>query len=325
MLPIELRRTAWRLAPALLALVQMAAQAQIPDRPLRLLVGAPAGGPTDIVARVLADRMAPAIGRSIVIDNRAGAGGNIATQALVQAPADGTTLLMGSFANAVNPAMMNVPYDTRRDLLPVSQVTRVPLVVVVPSQLPAQSVAELIALARRAPGTVNIASGGIGTSAHLAAELFKRQAGVDMPIIHYKGGGPALQDVLAGRLQVAFDNPQTSLPQLPSGRIRLLAVTTPQRLVELPHVPTVAETAGMKDYVVLSWHGVFMRSGTPPAIVERFAREIAAACASRELRERFAQLQLEAIGSTPEEFARFFFGEMDTWGKVVREAGIRAD
>ena len=301
------------------------AQAQLPDRPLRLLVGAPAGGPTDIVARVLADRLAPALGRTIVIDNRAGAGGNIATQALVQAPADGSTMFMGSFANAVNPAMMNVPYDTRRDLLPVSQVTRVPLVVVVPAALPAANVAELVALARRAPGTVNIASGGIGTSAHLAAELFKRIAGVDMPIIQYKGGGPALQDVMAGRLQVAFDNMQTSLPQLAGGKIRMLAVTTAQRMADLPALPTVSETPGLKDFVVLSWHGVFMRSGTPPPIVERIAREIAAACASRELRERFAQLQIEAIGNTPEEFARFFYGEMDTWGRVVREANIRAE
>lgn len=299
--------------------------AQLPDRPLRLLVGAPAGGPTDIVARVLADRMAPAIGRAIVIENRAGAGGNIATQALVQAPADGTTMFMGSFANAVNPAMMNVPYDTKRDLLPVSQVTRVPLVVVVPSSLAVNSIADLVAMARRAPGTVNIASGGIGTSAHLAAELFKRQAGVDMPIIQYKGGGPALQDVLAGRVQVAFDNPQTSLPQLPGGKIRLLAVTTAQRLADLPSVPTVAETPGLRDFVVMSWHGVFMRTGTAPAIVERLAKEIAAACASRELRERFAQLQLDAIGSTPDEFARFFAGEIETWGRVVRDAGIRAD
>ena len=299
--------------------------AQLPDRPLRLLVGAPAGGPTDIVARVLAERMAPAIGRVIVIENRAGAGGNIATQALVQAPADGTTMFMGSFANAVNPAMMNVPYDTKRDLLPVSQVTRVPLVVVVPSSLAVNSIADLVAMARRAPGTVNIASGGIGTSAHLAAELFKRQAGVDMPIIQYKGGGPALQDVLAGRVQVAFDNPQTSLPQLPGGKIRLLAVTTAQRLADLPSVPTVAETPGLRDFVVMSWHGVFMRTGTAPAIVERLAKEIAAACASRELRERFAQLQLDAIGSTPDEFARFFAGEMETWGRVVRDAGIRAD
>ncbi|MBL8385161.1 MAG: tripartite tricarboxylate transporter substrate binding protein [Burkholderiales bacterium] len=302
-----------------------AAHAQLPDRPMRMLVGAPAGGPTDIVARVLVDRIAPALGRTIVIDNRAGAGGNIATQALVQAPADGTTLFMGSFANAVNPAMMNVPYDTRRDLLPVSQVTRVPLVVVVPSGLAATSVAELVALARRAPGTLNIASGGVGTSAHLAAELFKRMAGVDMPIIQYKGGGPALQDVMAARAQVAFDNMQTSLPQLPGGKIRMLAVTTEKRLAEMPAMPTVSETPGLRDFVVLSWHGVFMRSGTPGPIVERIAREIAAACASRELRERFAQLQIEAIGNTPEEFARFFHGEMDTWGRVVREAGIRAE
>ncbi len=310
---------------AAIALTAAPSHAQLPDRPLRMLVGAPAGGPTDIVARVLADRIGPALGRTVVIDNRAGAGGNIATQALVQAPADGTTLFMGSFANAVNPAMMSVPYDTRRDLLPVSQVSRVPLVVVVPAGSPAGTVAELIAMARRAPGTVNIASGGIGTSAHLAAEMFKRMAGVDMPIIHYKGGGPALQDVMAGRLQVAFDNMQTSLPQLAGGKIRMLAVTTAQRLNEMPALPTVAETAGMRDFVVLSWHGVFMRSGTPPAMVERIAREIANACASRELRERFAQLQIDAIGSTPEEFARFFHGEMETWGRVVREAGIRAD
>ena len=158
-----------RVLALVIACLSCTAGAQLPDRPLRLLVGAPAGGPIDIVARVLADRLAPATGRSIVIDNRAGAGGNIATQALVQAPADGTTLFMGSFANAVNPAMMNVPYHTRRDLLPISQVSRVPLVVVVPTGLQANNVADLVALARRAPGTVNIASGGIDTSAHLAA------------------------------------------------------------------------------------------------------------------------------------------------------------
>ena len=302
-----------------------ASWAQFPDRPVRILVGAAAGGPTDIVARLISDNLSKGLGRAVIIENKAGAGGNIATQTLATAAPDGYTLLMGSFANAVNPAMMSVPYDTRRDLIPISQITSVPLVVVAHKGAPYTNIAELVAEARKRPGTINIASGGIGTSSHLAAELFKRNAGVDMQIIHYKGGAPALQDLLAERAQVFFDNPQTSMQFVKAGSIKLLAVTTAARLPYLPTTPTVAESPGFTGFEVISWHGIFGRAGTPPEVVNRLSREITTAMSSKDVRERFTQLQLDPVGSQPEEFNRFFSREMDVWGKVVREGNIKAE
>ena len=299
--------------------------AQYPERPVRILVGAAAGGPTDIVARLISDGLSKGLGRAVVIENKAGAGGNIATQTVATAAPDGYTLLMGSFANAVNPVMMSVPYDTKRDLIPISQITSVPLVVVAHNGATYSNIAELVAEARRRPGAINIASGGIGTSSHLAAELFKRIAGVDMPIIHYKGGAPALQDVLAERVQVFFDNPQTSMQFVKAGSIKLLAVTTAARLNYLPNTPTVAEAPGFSGFEVVSWHGIFGRAGTPPDVVSRLSREIMAVMANKELRERFAQLQLEPVGSQPDEFNRFFSREMDVWGKVVLQGNIKAE
>lgn len=300
-------------------------RAEFPDRPVRVLVGAAAGGPTDIVARLISDSLSKGLGRPVMIDNRAGAGGNIATQAVATAPPDGYTLLMGSFANAVNPAMMSVPYDTRRDLIPISQITRVPLVVIAHKGATYASIGELVAEARRRPGTINIASGGIGTSSHLAAEMFKRIAGVDMLVVHYKGGAPALQDVLSERVQIMFDNPQTSMQHIKSGSVKLLAVTTAARLSYLPTTPAVAETPGFANFEVVSWHGLFGRAGTPPETIARLSREITAVMANKEIRDRFSQLQIEPVGSQPPEFNQFFSREMDVWGRVVREANIKAD
>jgi tripartite-type tricarboxylate transporter receptor subunit TctC len=309
----------------LLGAVAAPAWSQFPDRPVRMLVGAPPGGPTDIVARIVAEPMARNLGQTVLVENRAGAGGNIATQALATAAPDGYVLLMGSFANAVNPSMMKVPYDTRRDLVPLAQVTRVPLVVVAPRSAPFNSVAELIAEAKRRPGAFAIASGGVGTSSHLAAELFKRIAGIDMPVIHYKGGAPALQDIIADRVQLMFDNPQTSLPHVKSGTIKLLAVTTEARLSSLPAVPAMSETPGLAGFEVISWHGIFARAGTPPDTLLRLSRAVQAAMSSKEVRERFEQMEIVPVAGTPEEFGRFFGREMELWGKVVREANIKSD
>lgn len=312
---------------ALLALcvAQVPAWAQYPDRPVRILVGAAAGGPTDIVARVLGDSLGKGLGKPVLVDNRAGAGGNIASQAVATSAADGYTLLMGSFSNAVNPAMMAVGYDARRDLMPVSQITSVPLLVVTGKGVPFATLGELVAEARKRPGAFNIASGGIGSSSHMAAELFKRMAGVDMPVIHYKGGAPALQDVLAERVQLMFDNPQTSLPHVKAGGLKLLAVSTAARLRALPNTPTVAEGPGFTGFEVISWHGIFARSGTPPEVVGRLTREIAAATSGKDLRDRFAQMEIEPVGSTPVEFGRFFAREMDVWARIVKEANIKPE
>ncbi len=299
--------------------------AQYPDRPVRILVGAAAGGPTDIVARLLAQGLTRELGQPVLVDNRAGAGGNIASQAVATSAADGYTLLMGSFSNAVNPAMMAVGYDPKRDLMPISQITRVPLLVVASKASPFASITELVAEARRKPGTFNIASGGIGSSSHLAAELFKRIAGIDMQIIHYKGGAPALQDLLADRVQLMFDNPQTSLQHIKAGSNKLLAVTTGARLPYLSTTPTVKETAGFGAFEVVSWHGIFARSNTPPDVVKRLYAGIRAAMDDKALRDKFAQLQIDPIGSAPDEFNQFFGGEMETWGRVVKEANIKVE
>ena len=313
-----LRRTVC--AFALLFACATPALAAFPDRPVRLIVPVAPAGPTDIAARLLALHLAPLLGQPVVVENRPGAGGNIGTQAVAEAAPDGHTLLMASFSNAANPAMFpNLPYNTERDLVALSQVTRVPVILTVPNDFAARDIAGLVALARG--GGLTWASGGIGTSGHLIGALFWRAAGIDVPVAHYRGAAPANQDLVAGRVQVMFDNPQTALPLLSGGRTRALAVTTLARVPELPDVPTLAETI-MPGFDVTSWHGVMTRAGTPPEIVARLSRDIAAATRAPEAAARWKELGVQPVGSTQAEFAAFFKAELDRWGQVIREAGI---
>jgi tripartite-type tricarboxylate transporter receptor subunit TctC len=294
-----------------------------PDRPIRYIVPVAPGGPTDIAARIVAAPLSTQLGQPIAVENRAGGAGNIGSAVVATSAPDGNTWLMGSFSSAANPAMFtDMPFDQARDLLPVSQITRVPVLLAVGANFPARDVAELVALARR--GGQTYASGGIGTSAHLAGELFNRAAGIEVPAAHYRGAVPAFQDVMAGRVGWIFDNPQTALPNVAAGRARVLAVTTRTRIPELPEVPTLIES-GFAGFDVQSWHGIFVRSGTPREIVDRLARECAIAVRTPEVADRFKALGVQGIGSTPQEFGAFFTSEMERWGKVIREAGIRAE
>ena len=308
--------------PALVALPRLALAAW-PDRPIRYVVPVAPGGPTDIAARIVAAPLAVQLGQPVAVENRAGGAGNIGSAVVAQSAPDGNTWLMGSFSSAANPAMFtDMPFDQQRDLLPVSQITRVPVLLVVGASFPARDVAELVAVAKR--GGQTYASGGIGTSAHLAGELFNRAAGIEAPAAHYRGAVPAFQDVMAGRVGWLFDNPQTALPNIAAGRARALAVTTRERIPELPDVPTMRE-AGFPAVEMQSWHGIFVRNGTPTEIVDRIARETAIAVRSPEVTERFRALGVQGIGSTPAEFGAFFGGEMDRWGRIIREAGIKAE
>jgi tripartite-type tricarboxylate transporter receptor subunit TctC len=301
------------------------AQAAWPDRPIRMLVPAPGGGPTDIVARLVAEPLARALGQPIVIDNRGGGAGNIATAALATAEPDGYTWMMGFIANSVNPAMFaSLPFDTERDLIQVSQASRLPTVLVVHPSQPWTSVADILAAARARPGAIDYATGGIGTSSHLAGELLKLRAGIDLNPVHFRGGGPAMIDVIGGRVPILFDNPQQTLPHVQTGRLKALAVTTRERLAVLPQLPTMIE-AGVPDFEVISWHGVLGRAGTPAAIVERMGAEIGKVLKTGEMQERFAALGMEAVGSTPAEFTAFFRAEMRKWAEVVRAANIRPE
>ena len=297
--------------------------AQWPERPVRIVVPAAPGGPTDIAARLLGQYLSPRLGQPVVIENRPGAGGNIGTHAVVQAPADGYTLLMASFSNAANPALFpTLPYDTVKDLVAISQVTHVPVILTVPASSPAKTLQELSTLAKA--GGLTYATGGVGTSSHLIAELFNRAAGIDVPVAHYRGAAPANQDLVAGRVAYLFDNPQTALPLLSAGRTRALAVTTAERLPELPDVPTLSETV-QRGLVVTSWHGIMTRAGTPEPVLEKLATEIAAATRDPEAAARWRDLGVQPVGSTRAAFAAFFAAELERWGKVVREAGIKVE
>lgn len=316
-----MRRTLAALALTL-ALISPTA-AQWPERPVRIIVPAAPGGPTDIAARLLGQYLSPRLGQPVVIENRPGAGGNIGTHAVVQAPADGYTLLMASFSNAANPALFpTLPYDTVKDLVAISQVTHVPVILTVPASSPAKTLQELVALAKG--GGLTYATGGVGTSSHLIAELFNRAAGIDVPVAHYRGAAPANQDLVAGRVAYLFDNPQTALPLLSAGRTRALAVTTAERLPELPDVPTLSETV-QRGLVVTSWHGIMTRAGTPAPVLERLATEIAAATRDPEAAARWRDLGVQPVGSSRAEFAAFFTAEVERWSKVVREAAIKVE
>lgn len=297
--------------------------AEYPERPIHIIIGYPPGGPTDTIGRLVADQMAEFLGKPVVIENRPGAGSNIATQAVATAAPDGYTLLIGSFANAVNPSLMSVPYDTKRDLVPISMAARVPVFIIAPASAPFSTIPELIKVAKSKPGVLNYATGGIGSSSHLGAELFKRRAGVDITVIHYKGGAPALQDIIAGRVDLFFDQPQTSMPFIKDGRVKLLAVTTRQRLSWLPNAPTVAET--IPGFEVTTWVGLFGRAGTPAPIIEKLQRAVAAAVASPEVQERFKSFGIEPVGSSTADFTSFIYSELDTWSRVIREGNIKVE
>ncbi|MEO7726136.1 MAG: tripartite tricarboxylate transporter substrate binding protein [Burkholderiales bacterium] len=303
-----------------------ASAADYPEKPVRFVVGFTPGGPSDLVARLLGQKLAEMWGQQVVIDNRAGAGGNIAAELVAKAPGDGYTLLLGNNSIlATNAALYGkLAYDPVKDFAPVILVASQPNILVVHPSLPVRSVKELIALAKSKPGQLNYASSGSGAAAHLSGELFKTMARVDMVHIPYKGAGPALNDVLAGQDQLMFATALSVVPHIKSGRLRALGVTTASRMKSMPELPTIAE-AGVPGFEATTWHGIVMPSNTPAALVLRVNADTAKVLNLPDIRERFSSLGGEIIGGTPDEFAAYIKKEIPKWAKVVRDSGARAD
>ncbi len=323
-----------RMIAAAACLVAGAALAQTPSwptRPVRIVVPFPAAGTTDIVARSLGVELQKMWGQPVVIDNRPGAGGNIGADAVAKSAPDGYTLLMGTVGtHAINQALFThngakMPFDPVKDFAPITLCAAVPNVMVINPKVPASSVAEFIQYAKSHPGQLNMASSGNGTSIHLTGELFKTVTGTYMVHFPYRGSAPALTDLIAGNMNVMFDNLPSALPHIKSGRLKALAVTSRARSAALPGVPTIEEAAKVKDFDASSWFGLFAPAGTPRAIIEKVQSDVAKALAVAEVRERFVAQGAEPGGNTPEQFAAFIRGESDKWTKVVKFANAKVD
>ncbi len=303
-----------------LAATSVAAQAY-PNRPLRMVVPYAAGGGVDIVARAVSQELAKRVGQPVLVENRVGAGSNIGSDFVAKSAPDGYTLLMASPANAINMSLYKkMPYHTQRDLAPVALVGAVPSVLVVSPSLPVKSVAQLVALAKAKPGSLDYGSGGIGTSEHLAAEMFKAIAGIDIVHVSYKGGANAMTDVIGGQIAMMFSNMLGALPHIRAGKLRAIALADSRRSPSLPDVPTFAE-AGIKDYEVSVWWGVMAPAGTPAPIVALLNREIVASLGTSELRERLDRMGARIIGGTPEQFGAFIAAEISRWARAVQASG----
>jgi tripartite-type tricarboxylate transporter receptor subunit TctC len=292
---------------------------------VHVVVPYPAGGPNDIIVRIVGKRLGETLGQPIVVENRPGAGGNIGTDSVAKSAPDGYTLVsVGPGALIINPLLGKVPYDTMRDFAPVTIMAVAPNALVAHPSFPAKSVKDLIALAKRKPGAINYASGGTGSTPHLAAALFAVMAGVQLTHVPYKGTGPATADLVGGQVQIAFLGIPTVLPHIRSGKLRALAVTGARRSPELPDVPTVAE-AGVPGYELSPWYGLLAPAGTPSAVVARLAAEATKIVREPAMREQLVAQGAEPAGGTPEEFARTLRSDAALWKKVVKDAGIRAD
>jgi tripartite-type tricarboxylate transporter receptor subunit TctC len=311
-------------AAALPALSWIACAQAYPSRPVRIIVGFAAGGAPDILARIFGQWLSERLGQPFVIENRTGAGGNIATEAVVQAAADGHTLLLTSMGNAVNGTLYDkLSYDFLRDIAPVAGISREPLAMEVHPSFPAKTVSELIAYAKANPGKVNYGSAGIGSSLHMAGELFKLMAGVELVHVPYRGSPPALTDLLSGQVQLMFSPLPPSVEYVRSGRLRALAVTTATRSQALPDIPVIADV--VPGYEASAWYGIGAPRGTAPEIVDRLNAEINAGLADPRLKARLTELGSVPFPGSPSDFARHLAAETEKWGKVVRTASIKPE
>jgi len=297
-----------------------------PAKPIRFVVPYPAGGPLDTVARLLGQKVSESTKQPVIVDNKPGAGGNIGADAVAKAPADGYTILMGAVAtHAINPTLYaSIPYDPIKDFAPVTQVASTPNVLVVNPSVPAANVREFIAYVKANPGKLNFGSGSTGSAGHLAGELFKTMAEVDMIHVPYKGAAPAMSDLIGGQIQLMFDNLASSLAQVRAGKVRALAVTTAKRSGLAPDLPTIAES-GLPGFDINTWFGIFVPSGTPREIVDRLHAEFVKALAAPDIREKMLNLGAEPVGSRPEEFAAYIRAESDKYARVIKASGARAD
>jgi tripartite-type tricarboxylate transporter receptor subunit TctC len=311
-------------AGALPAIPRAAPAQSYPTRPVRMIVGFAAGGSSSIVAHIVSEWLSEGLGQQVIIENKPGAGTNIAVQAVVNSPPDGYTLLSVSTSNATNASLYDsLPFNFLRDIMPIAGTTRNPHVMVVHPSVSARTVAEFIAEARANPGKINMASFGVGTSGHVAGELFKAMTGANLVHVPYRGSAPALTDMIGGQVQVMFDVLATSLPHIQSRALRALAVTTSTRSDSLPDVPTVGET--VRGFEASSWQGVGAPRGTPPEIIDKLNREINAGLAKPSIKARFTELGYTPMILTPGEFGKLIADETEKWAKVIRAANIKAE
>jgi tripartite-type tricarboxylate transporter receptor subunit TctC len=309
----------------LLALAAAVSAQPYPAKPVRMIAASSPGSAVDIVARIVAQKLGEQLGQQVIVDNRAGAGGNLGAELAAKAAPDGYTLFMGTPAHAINTGLYRkLNYDLTRDFAPVSQVTSGQYAIVVHPSLPVKSVKELIALARAKPGQLNYASAGSGNATHLAGELFNSAARVKLVHVPYKGSGPAVTDLVGGQVQLMFGNLVAVLPQVKTARLRALAVTGEKRTAAAPELPTVIE-AGVPGYVVISWFGVLVPAATPRELITRLNADLARTMGAPDVRERLAADGAEPTVGTPEQFGAFIKAEIAQWTKVIKNAGIVAE
>ncbi len=302
-----------------------AQEPRYPSKPIKLVVGYPPGGATDIVARTIAAKLQDILGQPVIVDNKPGATSNIGSELVAKSAPDGYTLLLGTIANATNMTAYKSPgYDTLRDFAPISQAMSAPSVLAVHPSMPVANLGDLIALARASPGKYTFASSGAGGSPHLAGELLKLRAGIDIVHIPYKGATQAMTDLLGGQVNMSFQTALSAIPHLTGGKLKVIAVSASKRMAQLPGVPTMAE-AGLADFEVSSWNGLLAPAKTPAEIIARLNESTVKALATMDLREKFIAQGAEAVGSTPEEFRAYIRAEIDKWGRVIRASGARFD
>jgi tripartite-type tricarboxylate transporter receptor subunit TctC len=294
-----------------------------PTKPIRIIVPVSAGGGTDFTARLIGQKMSEALGRPVIVDNRPGAAGNLGVEIAAKASPDGYTLVMPITSFPANPSLYsNLPFNTEKDFAPITLVASAPLMLVVNPNLPVKSVQDLIALAKAKPGALNYGNSGIGTTAHLAAELFKRTAGVEMINVSYKGGGPAVIDLIAGNIQLYFSTIPAALPQTTAGRLRPLAVTSLRRVPKVADIPTVAES-GLPGFEVVGWFGLFAPTGTPRPVITKLNTEIVKILQMTDVQDKLSGNGLIPGGNNPEELGAFLRSEIKKWGALIKEAGIK--
>ena len=316
--------TCRKLLVAVAACAPLLAAAAYPDRPIRMVVPYSAGGGADNTARVIAQRMSASMGQQVVIDNRPGAAGVIGEEAVAKAAPDGYTVLYDASAFAVNPSLRKMSFDPLKELVPISLVATAANILVVPPNAPYKTVKDFIAYAKANPGKLTFASAGSGSGSHLAGELLNAKAGIDLLHVPYKGGAPALTDVMGNQVSAYFGNVASTLNYAKSGKLKALAVTSLKRNPGLPDTPTLAES-GLPDFEVLEWNGVWVPKGTPPEVVARLAKEVQGAVADPHVQEKLRQMGLEPVGNSPQQFGKFVQGEAARWGALVRQRNIRAE
>jgi len=307
------------------AIAPLAASAQAyPTKPIKLIVPFPPGGSNDVVARGIAAQLSTRLDKPVIIENVGGAGGLIGTEMAAKAPPDGYTLILISVAFAFNPSIYKLPYDPATAFVPVAILGAGPVVIAVTSKLPVGNLKELLALAREKPGSLNYATAGVGSFQHLASELFKQQAGIDIVHVPFKGGGPAMMDVIAGNTQIAVGSLVQMLPQIKGGKLKALGVGSAARIPALPDVPTISE-AGVPGYESTIWLGIMAPTGTPRAIVERLNRELNAVLAAPEMKKRMVEFGAEIGGGSAESFGQFMASELTRYAEVVKLSGAKVE